>query len=156
MKIELDSIDLKIIQILQADAKTTTKEIAAVLSLTSTPVYERIKRLERQGLITGYHARLSKAKLGFELLAFCEVSLEAHHSDMIEKFQRDIQKLPEVFECYHMAGNMDYLLKIVVEDMESYQKFIAKKLANLKNIGRVQSFFVMKEIKNEFLLNMPS
>lgn len=154
MSCKLDSIDIQILKLLQNDAKRTVKEISSVLGLTSTPIYERVKRLEKLGFITGYHARLNKAKLGFDLVAFCMVSLEAHHADMITQFQRDIQKLPEVFECYHMAGNVDYLLKIVVEDMAHYQKFVAEKLAKLNNIGRVQSSFVMKEVKNEFLLTM--
>jgi DNA-binding Lrp family transcriptional regulator len=154
MKQEFDSVDLTIMQHLQNDAKITIKELAALLKMTSTPIFERIKRLERLGYIEGYHARLVKQKLGYELTAFCMVSLDVHHAEFIEQFQKDVQELDEVFECYHIAGNVDYLLKIVVEDMATYQKFLSEKLAKLKNIGRVQSSFVMKEVKNEFLLKV--
>ncbi|HMQ49098.1 MAG TPA: Lrp/AsnC family transcriptional regulator [Saprospiraceae bacterium] len=144
---ELDAMDKRILQLLQEDAKFTHKEIAAQLHLTTTPVYERIKRMEREGVIQQYVALVDRKKIHLSLMAFCNVSLKEHSTDFLVQFERDIQLLPEVVECYHIAGLFDYLLKVVVKDMDTYQHFVAKKLAALENIGRVQSAFVMTEIK---------
>lgn len=92
---------------------------------------------------------MNKEKYGYNLVAFCSVTLESHHKEYLTKFKEDVKQLPEVIECYHIAGMFDYLLKIYVKDMEDYQNFMTQKLASLSNIGRVQSFFVMTEIKNE-------
>jgi DNA-binding Lrp family transcriptional regulator len=117
--------------------------------MTNTPIFDRIKRLEKEGFITGYSAIVDKEKLGYKLVAFCSVTLESHHKEYLNQFVREVKELPEVIECYHIAGMFDYLLKIYVKDMVDYQNFIAQKLASLANIGRVQSSFVMTEIKNE-------
>jgi DNA-binding Lrp family transcriptional regulator len=127
----------------------TIKELSTHLNLTSTPIFERIRRLEREGVITGYGARVDADKMGYPLIAYCYVELERHHTEFIEQFIRDIQKLPEVRECYHIAGMFDYLLKIYSRDMSDYQMFIAKKLASVPNIGKVHSSFVLKEIKTD-------
>jgi len=149
MEYQLDAIDKRIIQLLQQDAKMKMKEIAEALHMTTTPIFERIKRLEQQEFIKGYTAVVDKKKVGFGLMAFCSVSLEKHHEDNIEKFVAEINALPEVLECYHIAGMFDYLLKIIVKDMNDYQHFLTRKLAKVKNIGKVQSSFVMTEIKQE-------
>lgn len=152
MDYQTDAIDKRIIQLLQQDGKMKIKEIAAQLNMTNTPVFDRIKRLEREGYILGYTALVAKEKLGFKLIAFCSVTLEQHHEDFIQQFVKDVQLLPEVIECYHVAGIFDYLLKIYIKDMADYQQFITQKLASLPNIGRVQSSFVMTEIKHETAL----
>ncbi len=139
---------MRILRLLQAQAKVTTKEIAAELGLTPSPVYERIRRLERTGVIRRYVALIDREKLGLRLLAFCNVSIKEHARPFIQQFERDIQTLPEVVECFHTAGGFDYLLKIIVPDMNAYQRFIVEKLAALENIGRVQSSFVMHELKH--------
>ena len=100
------------------------------------------------GCIVGYRAVVDRKKVDLSLVVFCNISLEKHDSSFIEKFGKDIQKLPEVVECYHIGGMFDYLLKVVVKDMDVYQEFVSKKLAALENIGRVQSSFVMDEVKN--------
>ncbi|MBR9921021.1 MAG: Lrp/AsnC family transcriptional regulator [Bacteroidetes bacterium] len=144
-----DTTDLKILRLLQEDAKQTIKEIAGKLGLTTTPVHERIKRMEREGLIKGYSAILDRRQVGLPLLAFCNVRLENHKTAYIEKFQQDVRHLEEVTECYHIAGLFDYLLKIIVPDMDTYQHFVSQKLASIDNIGRVQSFFVMTDVKDD-------
>jgi Lrp/AsnC family leucine-responsive transcriptional regulator len=144
----IDATDKNILRLLQQDAKMKIKEIAASLNMTSTPIFERIKRLEKTGYIERYTAIVNKEKVGFGLIVLCSVSLQTHDVDIIEEFERDIQKLSEVIECYHTTGEADYLLKIIVRDMQSYQHFVSKKLAALNNIGRVQSSFVINEIKN--------
>jgi DNA-binding Lrp family transcriptional regulator len=148
----LDEIDKKIVSELQRDGKLKLKELAAKLNMTNSPVFERIKRLESEGIITGYSAQVDPKVLGFKLVAYCSVTLENHHKETIEQFVSDVKDLPEILECYHIAGLFDYLLKIVVRDMEDYQYFVTQKLAILNNIARVQSSFVMTEIKNTPLL----
>ena len=145
----IDAIDRRIIHKLQQNGKETMKEIADSLGMSTTPVYERIKKMEREGYIEGYTAIVNKEKMGFQFVAFCTVTLESHHTDFIEQFESDIKSLPEVMECYHIAGMFDYLLKIYSTDMVDYQKFITQKLAAISNIGRVQSSFIMTEVKNE-------
>tara|TARA_B110000014_G_scaffold245481_1_gene217474 strand:+ start:611 stop:1072 length:462 start_codon:yes stop_codon:yes gene_type:complete len=144
----IDSTDKLILALLQNDGKITFKEIASQLNLTTTPVYERIKRLEREGYIKSYKAILDRKKIGLNLLAFCNISLKEHQAAYLVQFEKDIKDFNEVIACYHIAGMYDYLIKISVEDMDVYQYFIANKLANIKNIARVQSSFVMTEVKS--------
>ena len=126
----------------------TELKVASQLNLTTTPVYERIKRLEREGYIKSYKAILDRKKIGLNLLAFCNISLKEHQATYLVQFEKDIKDFNEVIACYHIAGMYDYLIKISVEDMDVYQHFIANKLANIKNIARVQSSFVMTEVKS--------
>lgn len=152
MDYKIDAIDKRIIQLLQQDGKMKIKEVGHALKMTTTPIFDRIKRLEREGFIEGYSTIVNKEKLGFNLVAFCTVSLESHHKEYLNQFVKDVKNIPEVAECYHIAGMFDYLLKIYVKDMVDYQNFITQKLASLPNIGRVQSSFVMTEVKNNHVL----
>ena len=149
MNYQIDAIDKRILQLLQQDGKMKIKEVAHHLKMSNTPIFDRIKRLERTGFIKGYIAIVDQKMLGFQIVAFCSVTLERHHTDFIEQFEKDVKELEEVEECYHIAGMFDYLLKVNVKDMTDYQNFITKKLANLANIGKVQSSFVMTEIEME-------
>jgi Lrp/AsnC family leucine-responsive transcriptional regulator/Lrp/AsnC family transcriptional regulator len=144
----LDATDLRLLRLLQQNAKLTNKELAAELNLTVTPVYERVRRLEREGYIRKYVALLAPERLGINLLAFCHVSLIEHSTPLLQKFEEEVLGLQEVMECYHLAGPNDYLLKIVVDDMPAYQQFIVNRLAALENIGKVQSSFVMTQVKS--------
>ncbi|GAA4272279.1 Lrp/AsnC family transcriptional regulator [Aquimarina gracilis] len=144
----MDTIDRSILLLLQKDGKITIKEIAERLNLTTTPIFERVKKLEREGYIKSYKAILDRKKVGFQLMAFCNITLNQHQKDFIKKFEKDIQRFPEVVECYHVAGMFDYLIKIYAEDMERYQDFLSNKLASLENISKVQSSFVMTEVKD--------
>ena len=144
----LDSTDKSILRLLHNNSKLTIKEIATKLNLTPTPIFERIKRLERENFITSYKAVINRKKIGLPLLVFCNISLNQHETSFIAKFERDIQELPEVIECYHLGGMFDYLLKVVAEDMDAYQYFVSKKLASIDNIRQVQSSFVMSEVKS--------
>ncbi len=143
----MDAIDEQITGLLRDNAKLRIKELAAAIGLSTTPVFERIKRLEREGVITGYHAAVNYKKLGKSVLAICAISLQQHRRSMIETFEKEIQNFEEVETCYHVAGQFDYLLKVRTRDMEAYQQFVTLKLASLKNIARVQSSFVMTEVK---------
>jgi Lrp/AsnC family transcriptional regulator, leucine-responsive regulatory protein len=145
---DLDATDLRILRLLQTRSDLTNREVAATMGLTPSPVYERIKRLEKTGVIQRYVALVNREKLGLRLMAFCNVSIKEHARPFILQFEEEIKTLPEVVECFHTAGGFDYLLKVIVPDMYSYQRFIVEKLAALENIGRVQSSFVMDEIKH--------
>lgn len=144
----IDATDKKILSMLQIDAKIRMKDVAQSLGMTITPVYERIKKMERNGVIQSYTINVDPQKLGHRLTAFCSVTLKEHSQENLEQFEKDVQGLGKVLECNHMSGNFDYLLKLVVKDMEEYQFFISKQLAALNNIGQVQSYFVMKSIKS--------
>ena len=148
----MDPVDLKILKILERDSLSTNKEIAAALHLTTTPVHERIKRLRRDGVIHKYTIELNRKALHKNLLVFCSVSLKEHAAEFLQKFEKDVQTLPEVVECYCISGGTDFLLKIVVSDMDSYKEFILNKLSTLPNIANAQSQFVVKEVKQSSLL----
>lgn len=149
---QLDATDRRILKMLQFDGKATIKEMANQLNMTNTPVFERVKRLERDGFIKQYTAILDRQKIGLQMVVFCTVSLKVHHADFLERFEQEVTCLGEVVECYHIAGMFDYLLKVVVEDMDVYRQFVSKKLAALENIGKVQSSFVMTEIRHSTAL----
>jgi Lrp/AsnC family leucine-responsive transcriptional regulator len=144
-----DAIDKKILKVLQADARLNTKQIAGKIGLTVTPTYERLKKIEQSGVVKEYVALLDREKIGKTIVAFINVSLQLHSKPLINVFERAIVKVPEVMECFHVAGNFDYLLKVVVKDMNSYQNFLSNKLATIENIAHVQSSFVMTEIKHQ-------
>ncbi len=145
---KIDTTDKAILKLLQQNGKYTIKELATKLNLTATPIFERIKRLESNGFIESYKAILNRKKIGLSLLTFCNISLKSHEATFISKFEKDILQFDEVIECYHTAGVYDYLIKVMVKNMDEYQFFLAKKLASIENIGQVQSAFVMTEIKS--------
>ncbi len=144
---KIDQKDRLILKLLQEDAKASIKEVADKVGLSITPVYERIKRLEKNGIISHYTAILDKEKIGLELSVFCQVSLHIHSKKNIERFERFLANRSEVQEAYHIAGNFDYLLKIVVHDSKQYHKFIVESLSKLDVVSNVQSNFVMHETK---------
>lgn len=148
----LDPVDLHILQLLQKDGLMTNKEIAAELNLTTTPVHERIKRLRRDGIIEKYTIEVNRKKLNKNLIVFCNVSLKEHAQAYLTKFEEDVQTLPEVVECYCISGGSDFLLKIIVSDIDEYKHFILNKLAALSNIGNAQSHFVVTEVKQSTVL----
>ncbi|WP_234733531.1 Lrp/AsnC family transcriptional regulator [Tellurirhabdus bombi] len=145
---QIDEIDKKLLRLLQEDAKLTTKELASRLGLTLSPIYERIKRLETLGYIKQYIAVLDKNLLGQPITTFCQVSMRHHDKAFIDKFEEEIKKLEEVQECYHMAGQVDFLLKIHVASLDEYHNFVKYKLSEIENIGTLNSTFVLKEIKH--------
>ncbi|WP_109299714.1 Lrp/AsnC family transcriptional regulator [Aquimarina sp. AU474] len=145
---QLDQTDITILRILQEDAKKTAKEIAKILNLTASPVYERIRRLEKQGFIKKYVAILDKKLIDRSITTICQVSMRYHNEAFIEKFEEQIQNLQEVQECYHMAGQVDFVLKIHTKSLEEYHDFVKSKLSKIENIGVLNSTFVLKDIKH--------
>ncbi len=146
----LDDIDLQILQILQKNAKLTTKELADAVHLTPTPVFERQRRLERQGYIKKYVAVLDPEKLGQGLQVYCKVKLKQINHEIADAFVRRIQRIPEVTECYNTSGAYDYLLKVRATDMKQYQEFILNKLGEIESLASIESTFVMSEVKQMY------
>ncbi len=144
----LDQTDRRLLRFLQQDCKQTNKELSLKLNLSVTAVYERIKKLERLQVIEGYSARLNKEAVGLGFLAFCHIKLEKHAKNAIDYFEREVMKLDEVLECFHVSGDYDYLLKVVVKDMEHFRTFMVTKLTAIAHIGSTQSSFTIKEVKN--------
>jgi|LGOV01.1.fsa_nt_gb DNA-binding Lrp family transcriptional regulator len=142
----MDNIDRKILEALQNDARMTMKELASEVGISTTPVYERVKRLQRNGTLN-FKAIIDRKKLGYSMVVFCQVSINSHEIDTINQFEKHIETLPEVIESYHTAGSFDYLLKVIVKDMEHYQSFLVKKLSATKIMANIQSVFVMSEKK---------
>ena len=143
----LDAIDQEILCYLQQDAKMNIKELADKLHMTKTPVYERIKRLEKEGYITEYVALLDKKKLDLSFIVFCEVTLSSQKIEYMNQFSEAIEKMPEVVECYILGGVFDYLLKILMPDLDSYYAFASTKIATLPNVSKIHSLFVLNEVK---------
>ena len=152
--ITLDRTDLAILRTLQQNAKLTTKELAAAVHLSPTPVFERMKRLERQGVIKKYVAILDAQKLDRAFMVFCSVKLSRMNHDIALDFSRRITEIAEVTECYNISGDFDYLLKINVRDMAQYQQILLEKLGTIESLGSLKSSFVMDEVKHSYGINL--
>ena len=151
---QLDPTDLQILRTLQNDAKLTTKELAAAVNLTPTPVFERQKRLERQGFIRRYVAVLDAEKLGRGLIVFCHVKLRHMNRDIAADFEQRIKQIAEVTECYNTSGHFDYILKVHARDMKQYLEFVLNKLGTIESLGSLESTFVMSEVKHDYGINV--
>ena len=151
---KLDKVDLQILRTVQENARLTTKELAAQVSLSSTPVFERLKRLEREGYIKKYIAVLDADKLNQGFVVFCNVKLRRMNKDIAMEFTRIIQNIPEVTECYNISGSYDYLLKIHAPNMKYYQEFIINVLGTIDSLGSLESMFVMDEVKHDYGLHI--
>ncbi|MBS1511917.1 MAG: Lrp/AsnC family transcriptional regulator [Bacteroidetes bacterium] len=145
--IALDKKDLTILQLLQQNARMTVKEIADKIHLSPTPVHERIRRMEANGVIKQYAALLDHTKINKSLIAICYVSLKEHNKIAGTKFVKAILQMPEVVECFTISGEFDFMLKVLCADMNAYHDFHVNKLSNIENMGHVQSVFVMGVIK---------
>ncbi len=142
-----DQTDKRILKVLQLNGRLNAKEIAEKIGLTVTPTYERMRKIEKSGVIKGVVALLDRAQLDKHLIAFCNVSLQVHSLKVIQQFEKSAKAMGEVMECYHITGQYDYLLKVAVKDMNEYQHFLTRKLAALDNVAQVHSNFVMTDVK---------
>lgn len=150
--VALDQKDLAILKLLQYNARATVKEISDKVNLSTTPVYERIKWMEETGVIKQYAAIVDPAKLNKRLMVIVYVSLKQHNKTAGSKFVKAIHEMNEVLECYSISGEFDFMLKIVVEDMNAYYDFHVNRLSEMENIGNVQSIFVMGVVKETHIL----
>lgn len=144
---DLDELDKKILQLLQRNARITNKELAAKLGLTITPVFERVRKLERRGYIKNYVAILDHEKVNHGLIVFIHVRLQVHNHENIQHLVEEVNTLEEVMECYHVTGETDYLLKVMVKDMKTYEDFVVGKLTRIPGIANMNSALVMSTIK---------
>ncbi|MES2796331.1 MAG: Lrp/AsnC family transcriptional regulator [Bacteroidota bacterium] len=149
----LDKTDFKILQLLQENSNYTIKEIAKATNLSITPIHERIKRLENEKIIEKYTAILNKKMIGKWLQVHCQVTLDKQTQQNFTEFEMAIRNFSEVVECSVVSGGFDYLLKVLVEDMDQYNLFYQSKLAVIESVAHINSFFVMKEVKN--LVELP-
>lgn len=145
---KLDNKDLKILSLLQDNANISNKEIALATKLTLTPVYERIKKLNAMHLIKKKVFLLNRKKIGLNVMVLVLVSLDKHTDSGALVFMNEIKKIPEVVECLHITGAFDFQLKVYAKDIDQYHEFNFKKLGRIKNIRKMESHFVMKEIVN--------
>src|SRR5215212_4583974 len=148
----LDQKDMAILRLLQHNARITVKEISDKIHLSTTPVHERIKRMEEAGIIKQYATLVDHSKVKKGLMVICYVSLKQHNKTAGTKFIKMIQEMNEVVECYNISGEFDFMLKVVAENMDDYYNFHVNKLSEAENIGHVQSVFVMGVIKQTHVL----
>jgi Lrp/AsnC family leucine-responsive transcriptional regulator len=148
----LDQTDVAILKLLQHNARVTVKEISDKVNLSTTPVHERIRRMEESGVIKQYATLVDHSKLNKGLIAICYVSLKQHNKTAGAKFIKAIQDMNEVMECYNISGEFDFMLKVVVQDMNAYYDFHVNRLSEIENIGNVQSVFVMGVVKQTHIV----
>lgn len=144
-----DVTDLKILSELQSDGRLTNVELARRVNLSPTPCLERVRRLERDGVIKGYRAELDAARLEAGLLVFVEVSIDRTSPEAFEQFALNIKAQREVMECHMVAGGFDYLLKVRVRDMQAYRDFLGRALIEVPHIRETRTYFVMEEVKSD-------
>lgn len=149
-----DKIDKKLLYYLQKDSKMTTKALSVYLNLSATAVYERIKKLERNGVIEKYIAIINKEKIEQSFVVFCQIKLVQHKNAYVKKFEREVIKFNEVLECYNISGDYDYFLKVVVKNMDAYHNFLNDKLTTLDHISSAHSTFIMNEVKHTLAINL--
>ncbi len=143
----LDETDLAILRAMQEDCRLTTKELASKIHLSTTPTFERLRRLERQGFIHKYVAVLDAEKLERGFVVFCNISMKQINKQIAQEFQEQVENWNEVSECYNVSGNCDYMMKVFVSSMAKYQQFIVEKVGALEYVSRIQSIFVMDTLK---------
>ena len=146
-KIEIDSVDREILRLLQQDAELSAAAIGEKIGLSQSPCWRRIQRLREEGLIQGQEIRLDRKKLGFDIMVFAQVKLTAHGRSKVPEFAATIRDFPEVQECHLVLGNIDFLLRIVVRDIDEYEHFFFDKLSHLPEVQEVHSNIVLSEIK---------
>ncbi|ANN65445.1 winged helix-turn-helix transcriptional regulator [Bordetella bronchialis] len=151
----LDRTDYKILDILQRDGRIAITELAAKVNLSATPCAERVRRLERDGVITGYHAHLNPQALGRELLVFLEIKLSAKSGDVFDKVRAELLKVPEVLECHLVSGEFDYLVKARLTAMSAYRRLLGDLLKRLPASASSHSYVVMEEVKETLALVLP-
>lgn len=151
---QLDQIDIELLNELQNDCKQSIKQLADKINLTITPTHERIKKLESNGIIDKYVALLSPEAINKNLTVYCQVTLIKHQENSFKRFEDYVSKIDEIIEVSYIAGSYDFLLKVVLKDMNEYQNFVLKKISQLDIISNIQSSFIIKQVKNTTKVNL--
>ena len=146
---KLDDIDKKILSILQENGRITNAELASRVGMSPPPMLERVRKLEKKGIIQKYVALINPDAVGKGTMALVSVSLDRHRIRSIDQFTQAIDTLPEVMECYHITGEDDYLLKVAVKDINEYEDFILKKLTKLPALSTIKTSFILSTVKYE-------
>ena len=150
---DLDRIDRKILDVLQKNGRTSMTDLAQQVGLSATPCTERVRRLERDGVITGYHARVSPQALGKKLLVFVEIKLSSRSEEVFERVRRELIHIPEVMECHLVSGDFDYLIKARIGEMSEYRRLLGDLLTQLPPAAESRSYVVMEELKESLILD---
>jgi Lrp/AsnC family leucine-responsive transcriptional regulator len=144
---KIDAIDRKIIAAIQIDGKITAQELANRVGLSASPCARRLRLLEEAGIIKGYTAVIDQKKAGLPISAFASIKLERQREEDLDRFAQAVTRWPEVVDCYLMTGQRDYLMRIVVRDLEAYERFIKEKLTRLKGIASIETSFALDQVK---------
>ena len=150
----LDKIDLHILAIMQDDARIAMKDLAVQVGLSLTPCIERVKRMERDGVITGYHARVNPQAMGLQILVFVEITLQQKSEKAFDRFRRAMLAIPEVMECHLVSGDFDYLIKARIPEMSEYRRLLGE-ILHVADAGQSKSYVVMEELKETLALSIP-
>lgn len=150
----LDRVDMLILSVLQRDGRILMKDLAEQVGLSLTPCIERVKRMERDGVIVGYHARINPQALGLQILVFVEITLHQKSENAFERFRRAIAAIPEVMECHLVSGDFDYLIKARIPEMSEYRRLLGQ-ILHVADAGQSKSYVVMEELKETLSLSVP-
>jgi Lrp/AsnC family leucine-responsive transcriptional regulator len=156
MKMKLDAIDKKILELLQANSNITNAQLAVEIGLSPAPTLERVKKLEHSGIIKSYHAVIDPAAVGMGVNTFVTVSLKGHNKDNIARFIQAISGIEEVIECHHVTGQADFILKIVAPDIPAYQNLMLEKISNIEVVDNMQSTIILSTFKDSKVIPIPA
>ncbi|MDG3086297.1 Lrp/AsnC ligand binding domain-containing protein [Vibrio hannami] len=149
----LDRTDLEILRVLHSKGRISMVELAKQVHLTTSPCSDRVKRLEKEGFIKGYHAELNAEKLGLDVQVFIHIRLDQSSFSVFDKFAKEVDLMPEIEECYSLSGDFDAMIKVRVKDMKAYQAFMSVKLGSLPGVIQTRSEVVIQEHKTSFGIN---
>jgi Lrp/AsnC family transcriptional regulator, leucine-responsive regulatory protein len=152
MTYNLDKIDLKILKTLQGNAKITNLQLSAEVGLSPAPTLERVKKLENAKLIKGYHTEVNEEALGIGIKAIIQITLTRQIENAIANFKKEINKIPEIMECYQVTGNADYILIVMLKDIRDFEALISQRLSKMEEIGQMQTMMILSKIKDSKIL----
>ncbi len=155
MKIKLDPIDRKILELLQANSNITNAQLAQEVGLSAAPTLERVKKLETAGVLRSYHAVVDPASVGLGVSTFVMASLKGHNKENISKFMSAIKEIKEIVECHHVTGQADFILKIVATDIPAYQNLMLEKVTNIEVVDNLQSMVILSTFKDTKQIPIP-
>lgn len=144
----LDATDRQLLEALQQDARTTVAELAQRVSLSASPCWRRVRQLEEAGVIEGYHAHLSRQKLGYGVTGFVHLQMANHMPDIMSAFEREVVALPQVLSCHNLSGHYDYLIEAIAPDLESFSQLVRVKIRSLPGVKEISTSFSLKEVKH--------
>src|SRR3990167_4452254 len=143
----LDNTDRKLLDALQHDARQTVADLAQLVSLSPSPCWCRVRQLDEAGVIEGYHAQLSRAKLGYGVTGFVHLQMDNHSPDIMAAFEREVVALPQVLSCHNLSGRYDYQIEAIAPDLESFSQLVRVKIRSLPGVKEISTSFSLKEVK---------